>query len=367
MLKIQFLTSKKISPNTHSIIYPILKWEREIESSVGKCKVIRNQLNENSDIVILDSKFHKSWWLDKDRGKEEVIKNLKKIKNKCGKLVYFDTTDSSGSIQNEVFDFIDQYWKGQLLKELNCYKNSFMGGRIFTDFFYNNFREEFLNNNQFQKSKILESSSIKKLRVAWNSSLTDYSLFGGRLARLGTKLNMKIFLEKDIKLKKYLNKREKKISCRVYSDYSNKLISWQRNLTKDLLKKKCNTDIISKNKYHLELLNSKMIFSPFGWGEICYRDFETFFSGALLIKPNMSHLNTWPNLYIDNETYIPCRWDLTDLLEIICEKENDLDIDIINNARNTYNQYLNKSTGGNLFCARLRDLVKDLLSMKTAR
>ena len=59
--------------------------------------------------------------------------------------------------------------------------------------------------------------------------------------------------------------------------------------------------------------------------------------------------------------------DLTDLLEIICEKENDLDLNIINNARNTYNNYLNKSTGGNLFCERLKYLVKDLLSIKPER
>ncbi len=362
MIKIQFLTTKNISPNTHAIIHPILKWEREIESILGKCRVIRNRLVETSDIVILDSKFHRSWWLDKEKGEEEVIKSIKNIKNKCGKLVYFDTTDSTGSIQPEVIDFVDQYWKGQLLKDLNDYKNSFIGGRIFTDYFYKKFHQEFQHNNHFEKSKVLDSNQIKKLRIAWNSSLTNYSLFGGRLARLSTKFNLKTLLEKDIKLKKYFHKREKKLSCRFHSNYNNKLISFQRSLTKDILREKCETNKIPKSKYHNELLNSKIIFSPFGWGEICYRDFETFFSGGLLIKPDMSHLNTWPNLYIDHETYIPCKWDLKDLEEIISQRENNLNLNIINNSRKIYSNYLNNATGGILFSERLRDLIKDLLS-----
>ena len=30
--------------------------------------------------------------------------------------------------------------------------------------------------------------------------------------------------------------------------------------------------------------------SPFGWGEICYRDFEAALNGMLLIKPDMNTL-----------------------------------------------------------------------------
>ena len=78
MIKIQFLTTKNISPNTHAIIHPILKWEREIESILGKCRVIRNRLVETSDIVILDSKFHRSWWLDKEKGEEGSANSTEK-------------------------------------------------------------------------------------------------------------------------------------------------------------------------------------------------------------------------------------------------------------------------------------------------
>ena len=63
------------------------------------------------------------------------------------------------------------------------------------------------------------------------------------------------------------------------------------------------------------MLNQTAKPSPFGLGEICYRDFEILFSGCLMIKPDMKHIKTWPNIYIPMETYIPCRWDFSDLEE----------------------------------------------------
>lgn len=69
--------------------------------------------------------------------------------------------------------------------------------------------------------------------------------------------------------------------------------------------------------YMRELADSKMCFSPFGYGELCWRDIEAFLTGAVLIKPDMSHLETLPELYRPCETYVPCRWDFADLPERI--------------------------------------------------
>ena len=52
--------------------------------------------------------------------------------------------------------------------------------------------------------------------------------------------------------------------------------------------------------------------SPFGWGEICFRDFESIILGKLLIKPNCDHIITWPNIYQDN-MYVPIDWDASNL------------------------------------------------------
>jgi len=58
-----------------------------------------------------------------------------------------------------------------------------------------------------------------------------------------------------------------------------------------------------------------MTLSPFGWGEVCFRDFEAVFAGTLLLKPDMSHIDTWPDIYLPGETYVPLSWDGDDLLE----------------------------------------------------
>jgi len=64
-----------------------------------------------------------------------------------------------------------------------------------------------------------------------------------------------------------------------------------------------------------ELKSSRVCFSPFGYGEVCWRDYEAIMCGALLIKPDMAHVKTEPNIFIPFETYIPVAWDFSDLEE----------------------------------------------------
>jgi hypothetical protein len=70
---------------------------------------------------------------------------------------------------------------------------------------------------------------------------------------------------------------------------------------------------ISMRAFMDELGRSKLCFSPFGYGEICWRDIEAMLCGAVLLKPDMSHLRTEPDLYRDDETYVALRWDFADL------------------------------------------------------
>ncbi len=69
---------------------------------------------------------------------------------------------------------------------------------------------------------------------------------------------------------------------------------------------------VSRKVYFNELFNAKLCFSPFGYGEVCWRDFEAMFTGSLLLKPDMSHLDCYPEVFFPNETYVPLAWDLGD-------------------------------------------------------
>jgi hypothetical protein len=73
--------------------------------------------------------------------------------------------------------------------------------------------------------------------------------------------------------------------------------------------------LIPKKLYMREMEQSKICFSPFGYGEICWRDFEAIAAGAVLLKPDMSHIESVPDIYLPFETYLPVRWDLADIDE----------------------------------------------------
>jgi hypothetical protein len=74
---------------------------------------------------------------------------------------------------------------------------------------------------------------------------------------------------------------------------------------------------VSRKAYFQELRQSKICFSPFGYGEVCWRDFEAMSTGAVLVKPDMSHLKLAHDVFVPGETYVPIKWDLSDFGETV--------------------------------------------------
>lgn len=72
---------------------------------------------------------------------------------------------------------------------------------------------------------------------------------------------------------------------------------------------------IRHHRFIAELQQSKICFSPFGYGEVCWRDYEAVLTGAVLLKQDMAHVETKPDIFEANETYVPLRWDLSDFEE----------------------------------------------------
>lgn len=72
---------------------------------------------------------------------------------------------------------------------------------------------------------------------------------------------------------------------------------------------------VTPKQYNQEMMRSRMCFSPFGYGELCWRDVEATAFGSVLLKPSMSHLETAPDIYEPGVTYVPVAWDFSDLDE----------------------------------------------------
>lgn len=74
---------------------------------------------------------------------------------------------------------------------------------------------------------------------------------------------------------------------------------------------------VHQAQFLAELRHCKTCLSPFGYGEVCWRDYEAVLSGAVLIKPDMSHVATDPDIFIPWETYAPVAWDLSDFPDVL--------------------------------------------------
>ena len=95
------------------------------------------------------------------------------------------------------------------------------------------------------------------------------------------------------------------------------------------------------NEYYNRMSNSKIILAPFGFGEIAPRDLEATMFGSVLIKPDMSHLETFPNLYIPYKTYVPCKHDFSDLnekIDYVLSDFNNLQSFYVENMRRRYTE-----------------------------
>ena len=100
--------------------------------------------------------------------------------------------------------------------------------------------------------------------------------------------------------------------------------------------------------------------SPFGWGEINYRDYESFLYGAILLKPNMDHIQTWPDLYNKNN-YVSYNWSCENLKKIAEQILNEYSTfkEVAKNGQDFYLNFLNKKNLDQIFLSKIKTLIHD--------
>jgi hypothetical protein len=83
-------------------------------------------------------------------------------------------------------------------------------------------------------------------------------------------------------------------------------------------------------------------------------------NGALLLKPDMSGIETWPDFYRDRETIVAHRWDLSDLVEKIEELVSGFGryLEIAERGQETYRRHVCGEFAGPLFAQHLKGIVE---------
>ena len=122
-------------------------------------------------------------------------------------------------------------------------------------------------------------------------------------------------------------------------------------------------DKLPFDEYILQLRKSKLSLSPFGQGEICFRDFEAIQYGTLLLKPDQSIVNSYPNIFISDETYISLKLDWSDLEEKIDYVLSNFDTLNVEMNQRIRDLFLEKYTYENL-CKYWYDLFRGLNNVK---
>ena len=109
-------------------------------------------------------------------------------------------------------------------------------------------------------------------------------------------------------------------------------------------KEKIGMGFISRKLYFEELNNTDAVLSPFGYGEPCFRDIEAFIAGSAMIKPDMDHIETWPDIYRDQETYLSVPWEIEKWKDTIPEILDDhkLLYEVAKNGQDMYKKIWEK-------------------------
>lgn len=354
MKSINILTRGFDTPNGLSFLFPFILFKKELRDNF-KIKIFTQICSSLSDCdyLLIESKYYRDKW---KKFENKIFEQFRKWNDEKIKIIFCDTTDSSSWVKSEIIKYVYKYAKGQLLNDKKLYLRPIYANRIYAEYYY---KKKKVSDKKVELSKPINKAYISKLCLSWNSGLSNYSVFKPLYYKY-----IPIFLSKYIfKFSKEFhspNKVRDIINCRFSSTYHLDSIKYQRDQIRKILKGYIKTDKLNRISYFKEMQRSLLSVVPFGYGEITLKDFESFINGAILMKPSMDHMQTWPNFYIPNKTYIPFSWDLKDLekkIEMIKKKSNRYK-DISMFGQELYKKYTIGKDSAELFIKHFQDFLQ---------
>lgn len=357
---ISVLSTETLFSRGFSDLYPLKKWSKDLREEGYTINFYTYHKSNNifkCDILLLHHRYYEQI----NRGnyspngfqssnKNFIINFIQQANKKGIKIILFDGGDDTGNRQTQLLPFVDIFLKKQIFKN----KNKYINEQPYTNV------QTWLPKSVYVSEKLkklppVHKEDLYKIQKGWNIGLSDYRLFP-QLFRKFFPFSSSVIPSNVYSRASYSkpsDNRELLFSYRGNLRATNERYSYNRNKlfkvlheNKKIYSKKYNLGgKIPYNKYINELHNSRIGISPFGWGELCYRDFEIMISGSILVKPSVEHIDTYPNYFIKNETYIPTQWDYTDLREIISDIDKNYKnyIPIAEKAQDIF-EYYNSSS-----------------------
>lgn len=141
-------------------------------------------------------------------------------------------------------------------------------------------------------------------------------------------------------------------------------VGWHREQVVQRLEKLPGRNVIQRGRclstveYDRVLCRTKVVVSPWGYGETCVRDLEALVAGCVLVKPETRFVMTWPE-YHDEPHCLMFRPDLSDL-ETVVEQALD-QWPALHAARMATQQRLVRMREADVFADRIAGLVFEAL------
>ena len=308
------------TPKAFNSDYPLRAFRRGIRA---KGLDVRLFYADEASLVDCDALFVLSehWTKQSTNGhRSGQLDQIKRYRDAVPTLVWLDTSDSSGTTHFEVLPLVDLYAKSQLLRDRSKYTGTFYGMRCYTDFYHR--REQVTDTSEAWRAPA-DARDLHKLAVSWNLGLGSYVQrsreMASRIGRLRFYWPSASYSWRQTRPDD--SPRTVDISYRGRLDYNRATLTYQRReayrrvleFAKGTGCNVAHSGRLPYRKYRDEVRHSKLVLSPFGFGEInAGRDFECFTDGAALVKPDMTHLVTWPDYFEAGVTYAPHAWDFSD-------------------------------------------------------
>jgi len=367
-MKVNILTKGFRSPNASSWLYPLVKNKIKLSKmGIDISFFLKNCDNvKDCDVVIVESKFVRGEWAN---NKEAIFKLLVSLKTTHNKVFFYDLGDSTYSWVLEVLPYVDKLLKTFVFKDKNNYCIPLDGCNIWTDYYFKSGSVEF---DSFRTPQFLQEKNrhlLDKIQVGYNAVFADHSLnsnlwkfdYFHKLTRGSFKIFEKMLTSVNSNNFVTPGERLKDVSCRMSLNGYSKGVEFHRQETAEILNKYLLTNKLNRDRYFSEICNSKVVVSPFGWGEInTPRDYEVALSGAVLLKPDISHIDTWPNIF-NEDTVVQYKWDLSDLSLKLQDIVTNYDkyIEYAVNLQEQYKHYSFGEVGQNEFCKYFINMVKN--------
>ena len=287
-----------------------------------------------------------------------TVRLLRRARRHAAKVVWFDSSDSTGVTHFELLPYVNLYLKKQLLKDKTLYQRPLYGGRLFADYYHRVFGVE--DREPFAQCYPLHEEFFPKVQLSWNMALGEvYHAFTLR-EKIRRAVPGLIHPRLHRNYSDPYSQRRNDLFIRASTEWPRETVAFHR---KELIRRldsllKTHPTIRGSVRGRLPLKvyrqrqqNTKIAFGPFGWGELNMREYEALIAGCLLMRPDLGHMATWPDIFHDGETCVYYRWDFADLEERILQylRDERLRQPIAANGQEAYKDCISEN-GMERFC-----------------